>query len=118
MNGLASGIMTFEGQAVISNSTVNSFMGESDGHRPDAAIIHVPGSYFGGPDDPPSAYARPFGAFNSSNTTYTNTFMNNGVPYPYSLAVILFDNNPWMMDLERILIRSTPTRTTHQTKIN
>jgi len=100
-NTCVSGIMTFEGQATINNSTVKSHMGAYPNTTPPTprkpfAIIRVPGSYDGGDDGPSgeerpsSAYARDH-AFSSSNTIYSNLDASGNIS---GLAIILFDQLP------------------------
>ncbi len=105
-NPLASGIMTFEGQATIDSSHVTGYTGSYHSLIPQRsyyAIIHAPGSFEGGyggisdnlpggDEGPGTPYARDH-AFNSSHNTYID-LDSNGAIDNHALAVILFDQNP------------------------
>ncbi len=116
-NPFTNGLLTFEGQATLNNTKVQAHTGpfnsgmnagytswNSTTPLPQNSyvytVIHVPGSYDGGSDGTPfydvsrTGYARPNGAFTSTNTSYIDYDPGSNTEDPLGLALIQFDQNP------------------------
>ncbi len=107
-NPLTTGIATFEGQATIDSSHITGYTGAYNLLIPQRSyyvFIHVPGSYDGGdngvPDydggiteeGPGTVFARPNGAYKSTNNIYTD-LDSNGAADNLAVGVISFDQKP------------------------